>query len=83
MRRSLHLRSELFPYIYSAAWKSHVTSVGFNRPLYIDYPGGRRSLQNPQEFLWGDAFLVAPITEAGMLDPYGQTESLDSRGALV
>ena len=62
MRRSFHLRSELFPYIYSAAWKSHATSVGFNRPLYMDYPASGEAYENPQEYLWGDAFLVAPIT---------------------
>jgi alpha-glucosidase (family GH31 glycosyl hydrolase) len=63
MRRSMHLRSELFPYIYSAAWQSHVSSVGFNRPLYLDYPYAPQAYENKQEYLWGDAFLVAPITQ--------------------
>jgi alpha-glucosidase (family GH31 glycosyl hydrolase) len=62
MRVSFHLRSELFPYIYSAAWQSHATSVGFNRPLYMDFPYTPEAYENPQEYLWGDAFLVAPIT---------------------
>ena len=35
MRLSFHLRSELFPYIYSSAWQSCAESVPLSRPMYI------------------------------------------------
>ena len=38
MRDSFHLRSELFPYIYTSAAQSGRDTVPLDRPLYFDYP---------------------------------------------
>ncbi|MGD1002383.1 MAG: TIM-barrel domain-containing protein [Candidatus Brocadiia bacterium] len=65
MRVSFHLRSELFPYIYSSAWESCTESVPLNRPMYIEYPGREEAYRNPQEYFFGDNLLVAPITSPG------------------
>ncbi|HEX2949278.1 MAG TPA: TIM-barrel domain-containing protein [Armatimonadota bacterium] len=66
MRISFHLRSEIFPYIYSSAWESCKNSIPLNRPMYIDYPHEERSYHNAQEYLFGDNLLVAPITMPGV-----------------
>ena len=51
MRKSFHLRSELFPYIYSSAAQSCRESVPLTRPMYIDYPNDENAYQNPQQFM--------------------------------
>ena len=65
MRKSFHLRCELFPYIYSSAAQSCRESVPLTRPMYIDYPDEEEAYHNPQEFMLGDHLLVAPITSPG------------------
>jgi alpha-glucosidase (family GH31 glycosyl hydrolase) len=61
MHASFHLRSQLFPYIYSSAWQTHDQSVPLVRPLYMEFPNVDQAYQNGQEYLFGDALLVAPI----------------------
>ena len=65
MRRSFHLRSELFPYIYSSVWQSCSESVPLNRPMYIEYPANDEAYRHPQQYFFGDSLLVAPITTPG------------------
>jgi len=66
MRQSFHLRSELFPYIYTSAAESVWETVPLTRPLYIDYPNDEHAYHNGQEYLFGDNLLVAPITMPGV-----------------
>jgi alpha-glucosidase (family GH31 glycosyl hydrolase) len=66
MKIAFHLRSELFPYIYSSAWQSCKESIPLNRPMYIEYPLKEDAYHQPQQYLFGDAFLVAPITHSGI-----------------
>jgi len=65
MRIAFHLRSELFPYIYSSAAQSHEQSVPLIRPMYIDYPEKDQAYTNAQQYMFGDNLLVAPIATAG------------------
>jgi len=65
MRISYQLRSEFFPYTYSSVWQSHAHSIPFIRPLYIEEPEIEESYKNPQEYLYGDNILVAPIVTPG------------------
>jgi alpha-glucosidase (family GH31 glycosyl hydrolase) len=65
MRVSFHLRSELFPYTYSSVRQTHEDSLPLVRPLYLEYPDDDRAYHNPQEYLYGDSFLVAPIVSSG------------------
>ncbi len=57
------LRYRLMPYIYSVAWK--VTSEGYTmmRPLVMDFRTDVRAQNIGDEFLFGPAILVAPVTE--------------------
>jgi alpha-glucosidase (family GH31 glycosyl hydrolase) len=65
MRVSFHLRSVFFPYTYSSAYESHVESVPLVRPLYFDDTVDEEAYQNPQEYMYGDSVLVAPIVSKG------------------
>lgn len=65
MRVSFHLRSEMFPYTYSSVWQVHEDSLPLLRPLYLEYPDDDQAYLNPQEYLYGDDFLVAPIVTPG------------------
>ncbi len=59
------LRYRLLPYTYSMAWKT--TSEGYTpmRSLVMDFRGDREALEVGDEFMFGPAFLVNPITKAG------------------
>jgi alpha-D-xyloside xylohydrolase len=59
------LRYRMLPYIYSLAWKT--TSEGYTpmRPLVMDFRTDPRSINTGEEFMFGPAFLVAPVVEPG------------------
>ncbi len=59
------LRYRLLPYIYSLAWR--VTSEGYTpmRGLVMDFPTDRNTLDIGDEFMFGPALLVTPVTRAG------------------
>jgi alpha-D-xyloside xylohydrolase len=61
-----NLRYRLMPYIYSLAWR--VTSDGYTimRPLIFDYPSDTNVFDIKDQFLFGPAFLVNPVTAAGV-----------------
>ena len=64
-RRYSQLRQRLLPYIYSAAYEMYASGVPVMRPLVFEYPGDRRVHETDDEFFFGDALLVAPVTKAG------------------
>jgi len=65
MRVSAHLRSQLFPYIYTSSEEAVTQNVPLDRPAYIDLPNVEDAYHNGQEYLLGDNILVAPIASAG------------------
>jgi alpha-D-xyloside xylohydrolase len=60
-----NLRYRLMPYIYSLAWKT--TSEGYTimRPLIMDFREDIRAQNIGDQFLFGPAILVNPVTEPG------------------
>ncbi|GAC1702666.1 MAG: glycoside hydrolase family 31 protein [Candidatus Acidiferrum sp.] len=61
------LRYRLLPYIYSLAWKT--TSEGYTimRPLVMDFRDDTRAQNVADQFLFGPAILVNPVTEPGAI----------------
>ncbi|HEU5397516.1 MAG TPA: TIM-barrel domain-containing protein, partial [Verrucomicrobiae bacterium] len=65
MKISFQLRSKFFPYIYSSVHESCANSIPLLRPMYLEYPDKNAAYQQPQQYLYGDNVLVAPIASAG------------------
>jgi alpha-D-xyloside xylohydrolase len=64
------LRYRLLPYIYSLAWRVTSGSYTIMRPLAMDFREDRRALETGDEFLFGPAILVSPVTEPGAATRY-------------
>ena len=62
------LRYRLIPYIYSQARKTYDTGAPFMRPLWMDFPGDAHVADLGTEYMFGPAFLVAPVTEQGQTE---------------
>jgi alpha-D-xyloside xylohydrolase len=54
------------PYIYSLGYSTHETGAPFMRPLFMDFPDDFNVINMTDEYMFGPAFLVAPVTEQGM-----------------
>jgi alpha-D-xyloside xylohydrolase len=66
LEKYLKLRYELMPYIYSLGYSTHETGAPFMRPLFMDFPDDFNVINMTDEYMFGPAFLVAPVTEQGM-----------------
>ena len=65
LEKYLRLRYQLIPYIYSQAYSSYQTGAPFMRALFMDFPGDPGVTDIRDEYMFGPAFLVAPVTEQG------------------
>lgn len=65
MREAFHLRSELFPYIYTSVRQCFDHSLPLLRPMYLDYPEEEAAYESKAQYLLGDHLLVAPIVTSG------------------
>lgn len=64
VRRYIKLRYALMPYNYTLAYENAITGLPMMRPLF--YMEDRPELFNEKDtYLWGDNFLVSPVTEKG------------------
>jgi len=61
----LRLRYQLMPYIYSLGYRTYQTGAPFMRALFMDFPNDPNALDLKDEYMFGPAFLVAPVTEQG------------------
>ena len=59
------LRYRLLPYIYSLAWKTTSEAYTPMRALVMDFPADRNALDIPDQFMFGPALLVNPVTKPG------------------
>jgi len=57
------LRYRMLPYIYSLAWKTTSEAYTPMRPLVMDFRNDSRAQDIGDQFMYGPAFLVNPVTE--------------------
>ena len=81
--RALQLRYQLMPYIYSAERHTYETGVGVVRPLQWVFPSDPTAAGQVNEWMFGDALLVAPVLEPGATErsvylPSGQWHEYSS-----
>jgi alpha-D-xyloside xylohydrolase len=65
LEKYLRLRYQLMPYIYSLGYTANQTGAPFMRGLFLDFPNDSNVTDIGNEYMFGPAFLVAPITEQG------------------
>jgi alpha-D-xyloside xylohydrolase len=65
LEKYLRLRYQLMPYIYSLAWQTHQTGAPFMRGLFLDFPSDPNVAGVGDEYMFGPALLVAPVTDQG------------------
>ena len=65
LAKFLKLRYQLLPYTYSSAYHSYQTGAPYMRALFMDFPTDPKAADIPDEYMYGPAFLVAPVTEQG------------------
>lgn len=65
MKKMYHLRSRLIPYIYSSAYTCYESGLPLIRGMYIEYPDEEAAYKFNTQYMFGDAFIVSPITEPG------------------
>jgi alpha-D-xyloside xylohydrolase len=57
------LRYRMLPYIYSLAWKTTSEAYTPMRPLVMDFRSDQQAQNIGDQFMYGPAFLVNPVTE--------------------
>jgi len=65
LEKYLRLRYQLMPYIYSLGYQTWLTGAPFMRALPLDFPNDPKVVDVRDEYMFGPAFLVAPVTEQG------------------
>jgi alpha-D-xyloside xylohydrolase len=65
LEKYLRLRYQLMPYIYSLAWKSYSTGAPYTRALFMNFPSDPKVAGLGDEYMFGPALLVAPVTDQG------------------
>jgi alpha-D-xyloside xylohydrolase len=65
LARFLRLRYALVPYLYAQAKRTTDTGAPFMRALFMDFPSDETAKALTDEYMLGDALLVAPVTEQG------------------
>ncbi len=65
VRSYLDLREQLLPYIYSEAAAVTFKGSTMMRPLVMDFAHDDQALTQKYEYMFGHAFLVSPVLQAG------------------
>ncbi|MBZ9613548.1 glycoside hydrolase family 31 protein [Rheinheimera maricola] len=65
LRPWLNMRYQLLPYNYTLAYQNSQSGMPLMRPLFFADEQNPALIEEKNSYFWGDAFLVAPITEPG------------------
>jgi alpha-D-xyloside xylohydrolase len=65
LEKYLRLRYQLMPYLYSLGHLTHETGAPFMRGLFMDFGNDPKTADIGDEYMFGPALLVAPVTDQG------------------
>lgn len=68
LAKYLKLRYALLPYLYSMGYETWRTGAPFMRGLFMDFPKDPKVANLGDEYMFGPAFLVAPVTDQGLTE---------------
>eukprot|EP01102_Stenamoeba_stenopodia_P018361 TRINITY_DN6714_c0_g5_i1.p1 TRINITY_DN6714_c0_g5~~TRINITY_DN6714_c0_g5_i1.p1 ORF type:complete len:516 (+),score=112.52 TRINITY_DN6714_c0_g5_i1:172-1719(+) len=85
MRDLFVLRSQLVPYIYTAAYLAHSTGVGIVHPMYYEWPEEPEAYSIQNEYMWGPSSLQCPspiqvLDTTSPLRPFGSLQENGGNG---
>lgn len=66
VRDFIKLRYRLLPYNYTLAYENSTTGMPLMRPVFFEDEHDPDLIDEKDSYLWGDAFLVAPVTDPGL-----------------
>jgi oligosaccharide 4-alpha-D-glucosyltransferase len=66
VRDYVKLRYRLLPYIYTLAYENSMTGMPLMRPMFFENESDSALIDEKYAYLWGDAFLVAPVIDPGV-----------------
>ncbi len=64
-KKAVALRYQMLPYNYNLAFENTTEGKPLMRPLFFNEPNNKELLSKSDGYLWGNDFLVYPITEKG------------------
>jgi alpha-glucosidase len=64
-KTAIELKYQLFPYLYTYARRAHDTGLPVNRGLFMEYPDDEEAVKVNDQFMFGEALLVAPVLKKG------------------
>lgn len=59
----LRLRHRLIPYLASMNYRAHNDDQPLVQPMYYEHPWANEAYEVPNQYLFGDQLLVAPVTD--------------------
>ncbi|XP_029455043.1 lysosomal alpha-glucosidase [Rhinatrema bivittatum] len=71
IRKALHLRYLLLPYLYTLFHKAHTAGETVARPLFLEFPSDPNTWTVDRQLMWGEALLITPILEKGKTEVSG------------
>jgi len=66
VRDYIKLRYRLLPYIYTLAYENSTNGMPLMRPVFFEDESDLSLIDEKASYLWGDAFLVAPVMDPGL-----------------
>ncbi len=65
-KRAVELRYQLMPYNYTIAFENSTKGTPLMKPLFFEEPTNEKLLNEKESYLWGNDFLIKPITNPGV-----------------
>lgn len=65
-KKSIELKYQLHPYIYTYARKAYDTGLPIMRALLLEFPNDEKTFSIDDQFMFGSEFLIAPVVEKGV-----------------
>lgn len=65
-KKSIELKYQLHPYLYTYARKAYDTGLPIMRALVLEFPNDEKTFSINDQFMFGKEFLIAPVIEKGV-----------------